>query len=40
MAAVIQQRPSFGSFIQQEITADGRLIICLEETSAILSIFF
>jgi hypothetical protein len=40
MATVIQQRPNFGSFIQQDITADGRLIIYLEENSVILRIFY
>ena len=40
IAQHLQHRPTFGYFIQQEITVDGRLIISLEENSSILRIFY
>jgi hypothetical protein len=40
IAQVIKQLPTLGSIIQQEVTNDGRLIICLENRATTLKIYY
>ena len=39
LAAVIKQK-NIGNIIQQDVTSDGRMILCLEQRSKSIKIFY